>query len=61
MLCLLIVRMLNIFLVSSMGFNAYRMHIFKTRILFTSCAPSDFFPRSLENVYRKLLIPYQIQ
>lgn len=52
-----IVHMLNMyFLVSSMGFNTYMMHVSKPIVFLTSCAPSNFVPKSLQTVLCELLI-----
>jgi hypothetical protein len=57
MIGLLIVHMLNIyFLASSMGFIAYMVHVSKTFTFLTSCAPSKFVPKPLQNVVCELLM-----
>ena len=56
MVCVLVVHMLILVLVSSMAFSAYRMHVSKTCIFLRSHAPSEYLPRSLQNVLCKLLI-----
>ena len=54
---LLVVDMFNvIFLVSTMGFGAYKMGVSKTFLFFTCCTPGKFVPMSLQNVFRKLLV-----
>ena len=54
---LLIVDMLYIFcLVSGMRFSAYGVGVSKTFVFFTRRTPSELVPRSLQNVFGKLLV-----
>ena len=61
-MCLLIVDMLDVFfLVSSMGFGAYRVGISKTFVFLTCRASGELVPGSLQNVFCKLLVFYDTQ
>ena len=55
--CLLVVDMLNVIsLVYSKGLSAYRVDVSKTFVFLTRCTPGKFVTRSLQNVFRKLLV-----